>query len=96
MSVLGSVSVNSAKIVKVAAVIGMGISAASLLFPAIGAILYGPAVASALAPGLIGLAASIAGWEFADWAEGKLHVNNVRSVQEAELQRLQGQQARAL
>lgn len=93
MSVLGTVSVTGTTVVKVAAVVGMVASAALLLGPALGVMLHGPSVAATLAPGLLGMAASIAGWQFAEWSDGKLTVVNAKAAQEAELRRLQGHHA---
>lgn len=49
-----------------------------------------------LAKPLAGFAAALAGWEFSDWVEGKLHVNDAKADHAAELARLQSYHGQAL
>lgn len=98
MSILGKVSVTTATVVKVGAVVGMVASCAFLVEPALSMMVLGlssETAANVTLP-LLGLAASVAGWEFADWVDGKLHVSTNKAAQDAELARLQAHHGHAL
>lgn len=94
MSVIGTVSVTIATVVKAVALIGMAASAFALFEPATAIMVHGVSEFGQAVPGLIGMAASVAGWNFADWVDGKLHVSTNKAAQEAELARLQEHQGR--
>ena len=96
MSVIGTVSVTTATVVKAVSLIGMAVSAVALFEPATAIMVHGLSEFGQAVPGLLGMAAGMTGWHFADWVDGKLHVSSNKAAQEAEVVRLQGHHGHAL
>ncbi len=97
MSVLGAVTVITASIVKVASIIGVAATAIGLGFAGwevmnpnlTPALASDPSGAKDVAMWGVGFLASIAGWHFADWLNGRAEVVSNKARQQAELERLQ-------
>jgi hypothetical protein len=102
MSILGAVTVNTARIVKVVSVAMVALTA--LMFAFAGwdlmtnqpPLLHEPGAIEKVALSGIGFLACIAGWHFADWLHGKAEVMNNKERQQAELERLQSAHGMAL
>lgn len=97
MNVLGPVLVASAKLVKAVSMIGVVATGIAVMAVGVGILLTSGTIhpGMAVAP-LLGYFASSAGWHMADWVEGKLVVNQMKSAQENELARLQSAHGVAL
>ncbi|GEM_PF-3888946 len=94
MSILGNVTVTTAKVVKAASLIGMGVVSIFLAESALAIMVSGMGSIGAAELGreLLLFGMGLAGYELADWCESKAMVNDTKAAQAAELARLQGTQ----